>query len=156
VEIFVEPSKAESFLKTAGHSQGAGDLDLLLTRSAGQTDKNDVFLGIDVVNSKFTWHGANAQPGAPQKSTGRIVSVPDLAGATAIIYFCPRGYRDEAEREEFAAVASKLELLIFGLVFSGGQRIYLKPEMRVNEYGERVYVVKFPPTPAEVKALTQK
>lgn len=156
LEIFADSTKAETFASEAGPAQGAGDLVFLLSRSGGQTEKNDVFLGIDVGKSTFSLNGANAETGPSKKSTGRIVSVPDLAGATAVMYFCPGGYQDEAEKREFLSIANELQLVIFGLNFSGGQKVFLKPERRLNKYGERVYVFKFPKTAQEVEALIQK
>jgi hypothetical protein len=76
------------------------------------------------------------------------VSVPDLAGATAVTYFCPKGYQDEAERREILSVSSALQRVVFGLNFSGGQKTWLRPEGRMNKYGEQVYLLKFPRTAA--------
>ena len=156
LEIFADSAKADTFIPVAGHSQGAGDLVFLLSRSAGQTEKNDVFLGIDISKHRFSLNGVNAKTGPSQRSTGRIVSVPDLAGATAVMYFCPRGYRNEAENREFLSMVNELQVVIFGLNFSGGRKVYLRPERQMNKYGEWVYILKFPKTAKEVEALIQK
>jgi hypothetical protein len=153
--IFADATKAETFIREAGHSQVEGDLAFSLTRSARQTEKNDVFLGIDVSRRTFSLSGHNAKTGPSKKSTGKIVSVPDLAGATAVTYFCPK-YQDEAERREILSVASALQMVVFGLNFSGGQKIGLRPEGRMNKYGEQVYLLKFSRTAKEVEALIQK
>jgi hypothetical protein len=156
LEIFADSAKAEAFANEAGHSQGVGDLVFLLARSAGEAERNDVILGIDVDKNRFLLNGANAKTGPAQKNTGRIVSLPDLAGATAVVYFCPKGYQDEAEKREFLSIANELQLVSFGLNFSGGQRMFLRPEGRLNKYGERFYVFKFPQTAQQVEDLIQK
>ncbi len=155
LEIFADSAKADTFIPLAGHSQGAGDLVFLLSRSAGQAVKNDVFLGLDINKKMFSLNGVNAKLGPSQKSSGRIVAVPDLAGATAVVYFCPRGDRDEAENAELLSIANELQLVFFGLTFSGGQQIHLRPEGWTNKYGERVYILRFPKTVKEVEALIQ-
>jgi hypothetical protein len=154
--IFVDEAKAETFIPEAGHSQVGGDLAFSLSRSAHQTERNDVFLGIDVSRRTFSLSGHNAKTGPSEKNTGKIVSVLDLAGATAVMYFCPKGGQDEAERREFLSVASALQMVVFGLNFSGGQKIGLRPEGRMNKYGEQVYILKFPKTVRGVEALIQK
>jgi hypothetical protein len=155
LEIFADSDKAESFASMAGPSQGAGDLVFHLNRSVGGVE-NDVVLGIDFDRSAFSLSAMNAKTGPSQKSTGRIMSLPDLAGATGVMYFFPRAYRNEAEKREFLSIANDLQLGIFGLNFSGGQRMFFEPEMQLNKYGEQVYIFKFPKTTQEVEALIQR
>ena len=156
LEIFSDSVKADRFVAVAGHRQGRGDLVFLLSRSAGKAEKSDVFLTIEINRKRFSLFSVNAKTGPSRKSTGRVVSVPDLAGATAVMYFCPISYRDEAEKRELLSIANERRVEIFGLNLSGGQQIYLRPEGRMNKYGERVYVLKFPKTAKEIEALLQR
>jgi hypothetical protein len=155
LEMFAESSEAEAFISVAGPSQNTGDLAFLLTRSVGPTGKNDVGLLVDFNRRKYGLTGWNAKTGPPQKSTGKLISLLDLAGATAVMYLCPKSYKDDTHRIQIESLTKEVQIDILGLNISGGRKMFLKWERHFNKYGDPVFVSKFPENFEEVLGLVQ-
>lgn len=156
IEIFSKRNEASDFVKEAGHYQGQGDIVLSVSRSAGKTKEGDVFLQVNHNKQEFVLFSPGAKTEKPRRNTGKILSIPDLAGATIIFYFYPNSEFADFEKLHNVSIATYRKLGIFGLMFSDGQKIYLKPEERINNYGEIVYVLNFPDTYEEIKKNIQR